>query len=47
MAPRKAAVSPASGKAKKKQKQPTQVTPQQRVKIMGPTGKLRLEWRAR
>lgn len=27
------------------QKQPTQKTPMQRVAVMGPTGKLRFEWR--
>ena len=31
----------------KKTKQPTQFTPQERVQVMGPTGKLRLEWRDR
>lgn len=42
---------PTSGTSKpgvaKKQKQPTQVTPEQRVMILGPTGKRRFEWRSR
>lgn len=29
----------------KKAKQPTQKTPMQRVAVMGPTGKIRFEWR--
>lgn len=33
-----------AGKAKKV-KQPTQRPPQQRVMVMGPTGKIRFEWR--
>lgn len=33
------------GGAKKHSKQPTQRTPQQRVAVMGPTGKIRFEWR--
>lgn len=33
-----------SGKVAKKQKQPTQYTPQLRVLVLGPTGKRRLEW---
>lgn len=46
MAPRKAAASPSKGKGRtKKSKQPTQRTPMQRVMVMGPTGKLRMEWR--
>ena len=45
MVSRKAAASPAKGKAAKKQKQPTQRPPQQRVMVMGPTGKIRFEWR--
>lgn len=31
----------------KKTKQPTQRTAQERVQVMGPSGKLRLEWRDR
>lgn len=34
-----------SSSKKKKQKQPTQRPVMQRVKVMGPSGKLRLEWR--
>lgn len=30
---------------KHNKKQPTQKTPMQRVAVMGPTGKLRFEWR--
>lgn len=47
MAPRKGAGSPGSSKsgAAKKVKQPTQRPPQQRVMVMGPTGKIRFEWR--
>jgi len=41
----KPAQSSSKGKAAKKQKQPTQKTPMQRVAVMGPTGKLRFEWR--
>lgn len=33
------------GGAKKHNKQPTQKTPMQRVAVMGPTGKIRFEWR--
>lgn len=45
MVSRKAAASPAkSGKAKK-QSQPTQRQPMQRVMVVGPTGKRRFEWR--
>lgn len=29
----------------KKKKQPTQHPPMQRVMVMGPTGKIRFEWR--
>lgn len=29
----------------RKQKQPTQKTPMQRIVVMGPTGKTHLEWR--
>lgn len=37
-----------SGKSRaKKAKQPTQFTSQERVQVMGPSGKLRLEWRSR
>lgn len=35
----------ASGGKAKKQKQPTQRPPQQRVMVVGPTGKRRFEWR--
>ena len=48
MAPRKGAGSPGSSKPSgkaKKVKQPTQRPPQQRVMVMGPTGKIRFEWR--
>lgn len=48
MAPRKQAGSPGSSKVgqPKKGKQPTQArTPQQRVMVVGPTGKRRFEWR--
>jgi hypothetical protein len=31
----------------KKTKQPTQRTPRERIQVMGPSGKLRLEWRDR
>lgn len=45
MVSRKGAASPAkSGKAKKV-KQPTQRPPRQRIMVMGPTGKIRFEWR--
>ncbi len=33
------------GKSGRNSKQPTQKTPMQRVAVMGPTGKLRFEWR--
>lgn len=33
--------------ARKKGKEPTQRTPKQRVMIVGPTGKKRMEWRDR
>lgn len=33
------------GKGGRNNKQPTQKTPMQRVGVMGPTGKLRFEWR--
>lgn len=47
MAPRKQAASPGSSKSgkAKKTKQPTQRPPMQRVMVMGPTGKIRFEWR--
>ena len=48
MASRKGAGSPGSSKsqgAAKKVKQPTQRPPKQRVMVMGPTGKIRFEWR--
>lgn len=49
MAPKKGqqtAKGSGTGKGKaRKPKQATQKTPLQRVMIMGPTGKLRLEWR--
>jgi propanediol utilization protein len=45
MAPRKATGSPSKGGKAKKQKQPTQFAPQQRVMVLGPTGKRRFEWR--
>lgn len=32
-------------RVKKKGGGPTQRTPQRRIQIMGPTGKLRMEWR--
>lgn len=37
-------VSSNKGKSRN-QKQPTQRTEMQRVMVMGPTGKLRMEWR--
>lgn len=37
-------VSNSKGKTRN-QKQPTQRTEQQRIMVMGPTGKLRMEWR--
>jgi hypothetical protein len=40
-----AAKGGSKGKAAKKQKQPTQRPAQQRVAVMGPTGKIRFEWR--
>ena len=33
------------GNAKKAAKQPTQRTPMERIMVMGPTGKKRMEWR--
>jgi hypothetical protein len=33
------------GGAKKHNKQTTQKTPMQRIAVMGPTGKVRFEWR--
>lgn len=46
--PRRIPPKTTSGKSRvKKKKQPTQFTPQERVMVMGPTGKLRLEWRDR
>lgn len=47
MASRKGAGSPGSSKpgTAKKQKQPTQRPAQQRVMVVGPTGKIRFEWR--
>lgn len=41
------ASAPAKGKGgrNKHSKQPTQKTPMQRVAVMGPTGKIRFEWR--
>lgn len=33
------------GGRKRKSNQPTQKTPMQRVAVMGPTGKVRMEWR--
>jgi hypothetical protein len=47
MAPRKGVGSPGSTKSgtAKKQKQPTQRPPMQRVMVVGPTGKRRFEWR--
>lgn len=47
MAPKKGQpVKASSSKGKHNQKkQPTQKTPMQRVAIMGPSGKLRFEWR--
>ncbi len=44
MAPKKGAAPGGKGRAKK-QKQPTQKPPMQRVMIVGPTGKRRFEWR--
>jgi hypothetical protein len=35
----------ATGGKKRKQKHPTQKSSQQRVLVMGPSGKLRKEWR--
>lgn len=44
--PKRIPPKPSSGKSRvKKQKQPTQRPPMQRVMVMGPTGKLRFEWR--
>lgn len=37
--------TPAKKGGGKKQKQPTQKPAMQRVAVMGPTGKLRFEWR--
>jgi hypothetical protein len=37
--------APASKSGGKKQKQPTQKPAMQRVAVMGPTGKVRFEWR--
>lgn len=48
MAPRKGAGSPGTSKSggkAKKIKQPTQRPPMQRVMIVGPTGKIRFDWR--
>ncbi len=47
MAPKKGQQPAKGGKSGKhnKKKQPTQKTPMQRVLVMGPTGKTRLEWR--
>lgn len=48
MAPRKGVGSPGTSKSSgrtKKTKQPTQRPPMQRVMVMGPTGKIRFEWR--
>lgn len=46
MANKKIPAKPASSKGKNRnQKQPTQNTPMQRVAVMGPTGKIRMEWR--
>lgn len=46
MAQKKIPAKPVSGKGKNRnQKQPTQRTAMQRVMVMGPTGKLRMEWR--
>lgn len=39
------ASTPAKKGGSKKQKQPTQKPDMQRVAVMGPTGKLRFEWR--
>lgn len=47
MALKKMASKPKGVSKVKKVKQPTQFTAQERVKVMGPTGKLRLEWRDR
>lgn len=48
MAPKKGQ-QPSKGSSSKgkhnNKKQPTQKTPMQRVAVMGPTGKLRFEWR--
>lgn len=41
----KSSASASKGGAKKHNKQPTQKTPMQRVAVMGPTGKIRFEWR--
>lgn len=45
MANKKPQPSSSKKAAPKKQKQPTQKTPMQRVMILGPTGKRRFEWR--
>lgn len=48
MAPKKGTNSKATstgGKNKRGNKQPTQKTPMERIAIMGPSGKVRFEWR--
>lgn len=46
MAKKKIAAKPvSSGGKQRKQKNPTQKPAMQRIKVMGPSGKLRLEWR--
>lgn len=46
MAKKNIPAKPVSSKGKtRNQKQPTQRTAQRRVQVMGPTGKLRMEWR--
>ena len=50
MAPKKMPSQPKSSTSKsrvKKQKQPTQFTVQERVMVLGPSGKRRFEWRDR
>lgn len=43
--PAKAATSPASKKKRKEKNKTQPKTPMQRVAVIGPTGKRRLEWR--
>lgn len=43
--PKTSAPANKKGKSGRHSKQPTQKTPMQRVAVMGPTGKVRFEWR--